>query len=106
MLPILNHRVYTIQVRKMGEFLAVFDKLAMPVQLRHLRPPIYTGVSEIGALNQFVHVWEYASFADFETRVQARNSDPEWPAYIQASIGLITAQEDRIIRRHQFKTIA
>lgn len=98
-LPLVNHRIYTIQVRKMGEFLEIFNRLAMPVQLRHLRPPVGMFISEIGELNQFVHLWEYENLADYEIRAAARNADPEWGAYIKASVGLITAQEDRFIRR-------
>jgi NIPSNAP len=98
-LPLLDHRVYTIQVRKMAEFLEIFHRLAMPVQLRHLNPPVFMAVSEVGQLNQFMHVWEYENYADFEKRVAARNADPEWGAYIKATIGLITHQEDRFVKR-------
>jgi NIPSNAP len=98
-LALINHRTYTIQVRKMPEFLEVFNRLAMPVQLRHLRPPLLLAVSDIGSLNQFVHQWEYENYADFEKRAAARNADPEWGAYLQASFGLIIAQEDRFIKR-------
>jgi len=33
---IVDLRVYTIRLRKMAEFIEVFDRLAMPVQLKHL----------------------------------------------------------------------
>jgi hypothetical protein len=98
-LPLVNHRVYTIQVRKMGEFLEIFNRLAMPIQLRHLNPPIGMFTTEVGALNQFVHIWEYENYSDFEKRVAARNADPEWGAYLKATVSLIVAQEDRMIRR-------
>jgi hypothetical protein len=36
---------------------------------------------------------------EFEQRHAARDKDPAWPAYLQASEHLITAQENRLIRR-------
>ena len=32
--PLVDHRIYTIKLRKMAEFLDVFDRLAMPVLLQ------------------------------------------------------------------------
>jgi hypothetical protein len=33
--PFVAHRVYTIRPRGMAEFIDVFDRLAMPIQLNH-----------------------------------------------------------------------
>lgn len=98
-LPVVDLRTYTIAVRKMPEFLDVLDRLGMPVLLRHLNPPIGFYTATVGHLNQVVHLWEYESLADMERRQSARDKDPEWPAYLQGTIHLITAQENRIIRR-------
>ena len=35
--PLVDHRVYTIALRKMPEFLRVFNELAMPVLLQTKR---------------------------------------------------------------------
>jgi hypothetical protein len=100
--PFVDHRIYTIRPRGMAEFLEIFDRLAMPVQIRHLGPPVGFYMSDIGALNQVVHLWGYESIADYDERRTARDRDPEWPAYLQASGHLIVAQESRIIRRVDF----
>jgi len=98
-LPLVDHRIYTIALRKMPEFLDVFDRLAMPVLLETLGNPVGMYVSQVGPQNQFVHLWAYASLADYEARCAARDSHPDFPAYLQASGHLITAQETRLIRR-------
>src|SRR4051794_36289850 len=98
-LPLLDLRTYTIALRKMPEFLDVVDRLLMPVQLKYLRPPLFMAASAVGMLNQVVHVWEFADMGDFERRHSARDQDPDWPAYLKASGLLITAQENRLIRR-------
>jgi len=97
-LPLVDHRIYTIRLRKMNEFLEVFGQLAMPILVRTLGNPIGMYVSQVGPLNQFVHLWAYKDLADYERRCQARDTDPEFPAYLAASEHLIVAQETRLIR--------
>ncbi|MFC2974610.1 NIPSNAP family protein [Azotobacter bryophylli] len=103
--PVVDHRIYTIKPRGMAEFLEVFDRLAMPVLLRHLGPPLAFYTSCIGPLNQVVHLWGYDSLDDFERRGLARDRDPDFPEYLQASAHLVIAQETRIIRPVQFKSL-
>lgn len=97
-LPLIDHRIYTIRLRKMGEFIEVFDRLAMPILLETLGNPIGMYVSHVGPLNQFVHLWAYKDLADYEARSRARDAHPDFPAYLKASEHLITAQENRLIR--------
>jgi NIPSNAP len=97
-LPLVDHRVYTIALRKMPEFLDVFQRLAMPVLLETLGHPLGFYTSLVGPQNQFVHLWGYEDLVDYERRCQARDTHPAFPAYLTASGHLITAQETRLIR--------
>lgn len=103
--PLIDHRIYTIKPRRMAQFLDVFDRLAMPVEIRHFGPPIGFYVSDTGMLNQVVHLWAFESLADLEARRDRRDQDPEWPAYIKASVDLIDAQENRFIRAVPLKSL-
>lgn len=96
---LVDHRVYTIKLRKMPEFLEVFDRLAMPVLLKTLGTPLGFHTSLVGPQNQFVHLWGYDDLADYERRSLARDTHPDFPAYLSASEHLIVAQETRLIRR-------
>ncbi len=95
---LVDHRIYTIRPRKMGEFLEVFNRLAMPVLLRTLEHPLGFYTSLVGQQNQFVHLWAYASLADYDRRSLARDTDPDFAAYLSASEHLVVAQETRLIR--------
>lgn len=99
--PLVDHRIYTIALRKMPEFLEVFNRLAMPVLLETLGYPLGFWTSFVGPQNQFVHLWGYDDLADYERRCQARDSHPDFPAYLAASGHLISAQETRLIRAVQ-----
>ena len=96
--PLVDHGIYTIRLRKMTEFLEVFDRLAMPILLETLGNPVGFYVSQVGPLNQFVHLWAYEDLADYERRCRARDTHPAFPAYLSASEHLIVAQETRLIR--------
>ncbi|MEN5302550.1 MULTISPECIES: NIPSNAP family protein [unclassified Pseudomonas] len=95
---IVDHRIYTIRPRCMAAFLEAFEQLAMPILRRHLGTPLGFYVSSIGPLNQVVHLWGYDSLEDFERRSAARDADPDFAAYLQATRDLVVAQETRIIK--------
>ncbi|MBP6852935.1 MAG: NIPSNAP family protein [Rhodoferax sp.] len=95
---LIDHRTYTIALRKMPEFLSVFQTMAMPVLLQTLGHPQGFYTSLVGPQNQFIHLWGYDDLADYERRCHARDNHPDFPAYLKASAHLITAQETRLIR--------
>ena len=97
--PVIDLRIYTIKPRKMAAFIEVFDRLGMPVQVRHLGAPIGLYTTAVGDINECIHLWQFDSLADFEARAAARNADPDWPAYLAASGDFIVAQQTRLIRR-------
>ncbi len=96
-LPLVDRRIYTIALRKMSEFLDVFDRLAMPILLQTLGNPIGIYISHIGPLNQVVHLWAYKDLTDYQERCHRRDTHPDFPAYLQASGHLIVAQENRLL---------
>lgn len=95
---LVDHRIYTIRLRKMAAFIEVFDRLAMPVLLETLGHPLGFWTSWVGPQNQFVHLWGYDDLADYERRSRARDAHPDFPKYLAASEPLIDAQETRLIR--------
>ena len=99
-LPLVDHRIYTIRLRKMPTFLDVFERLALPILRETLGHPLGFYVSQVGLLNQFVHLWRYDSMADREQRRNAMYADPLWLAYRQRTgeAGLVLKQENRLLR--------
>jgi hypothetical protein len=102
---IVDMRIYTIRPQGMPAFLKIFEEHGLPLQLKYLGPPVGYYTTEIGPLNQVVHMWGYESLADMEARRAARNADPAWQAYARMTEGFITAQETRIVKRVAFKAL-
>jgi hypothetical protein len=95
---IVDHRIYTIRLRKMNDFLEVFESLAMPVLRETLGNPLGFYTSFVGPQNQFVHLWGYESLAEYERRSRLRDTHPGFAAYLTASEPFIVSQETRLIR--------
>ena len=104
--PVVDIRIYTIRPRGVAEFLRLYEELALPIAVKHWGPPVAFYVSEIGPLNQVYHLWEFDSLADMERCRAAIAGDPDFKKYLDATDGMIVAQEDRVVRRVNFKSLA
>lgn len=99
---IYEQRTYTVAHGRMDDYLVRYERDALPIQRRHLGRLLGFYVSEIGPLNQVVHIWVYDSMADRERRREAMNADPAWQAYKESNRGTFTAQEVKILRPARF----
>jgi hypothetical protein len=99
---IVDHRTYTIPHGRMKEYLDRYEAIGLPLQRRYLGHHIGCYVSEIGMLNQVIHLWGFASMADREERRTRMEKDPAWTAFLEMNAGTFTAQETRILRPTSF----
>lgn len=53
---VVDHRICTIALRKMPEFLDVFHRIAMPVLMQTLGHPLGFYTSWVGSQNQFIRL--------------------------------------------------
>jgi hypothetical protein len=102
---IVDHRTYTIAHGRTKEYLDLFEREGLPVQLKHLGPPIGYFQTTLGPLNQVVHLWRYDSLADMEAKRTARDADPAWTAYKKKSAGMLVAQENKILAPTSFSPL-
>lgn len=101
---IIDLRTYTCRPGKMNEFIALYKERLWPLQQKHLGRCIGWYASQEGMLNQVVHLWQYDDQGDRERRRAAMAADPEWQkqARFAEEAGLLTAQENRILRPTDF----
>lgn len=99
---IYEHRTYTVAHGQMDSYLARYEEHALPLQLKHLGHLLGFFISEIGPLNQVVHIWVYASLADREQRRIALEADPGWAAFKAINKGSFVQQEVKILRAARF----
>jgi len=102
---IIDHRTYTVQHGRIGEYIKMFEEVGLPVQLKHLGNLIGYFQTAVGPLNQVVHLWGYADYADMERRRAARDADPDWAAYKARSAGMLVSQENKIVKPVSFSPL-
>jgi hypothetical protein len=99
---IVDHRTYTVAHGKMNDFLDAYERVALPIQLRHLGKLTGFYVTDIGPLNQLVHLWAYENLADREDRRTRMAADPEWRSFLRANTGMLAQQDNKILKPTRF----
>jgi NIPSNAP protein len=89
-------RTYTLHPAKVLEFIDLTRAVGYPTRTRQSRCAAYW-TTEVGELNQAVHLWEYDDFAH-RTRVRAAlAADPEWPTFLARIRPCLLHQESTIL---------
>jgi hypothetical protein len=95
---IVEMRTYTMHPGKARDWIEFYEKNGLPVQKRVLGRLVGFFTTELGPLNQVIHVWAYESLADREQRRAALLQEPEWQAYLKNNPAhLIATQETKIL---------
>jgi hypothetical protein len=103
---IVEIRTYTLHPGKTGAWLEYYEKNGLPIQQEMLGKLVFFGTTEIGPLNQVVHIWAYASLADREQRRGAMAKDPRWHNYLKnQTAGLLLSQESKILNPASFSPL-
>jgi NIPSNAP len=101
---IVEMRTYTAVPGRAGEFLKLYEELALALQQQYLGGLMGYYVSEVGELNQIVHLWRYESLADREARRARLDADPGWAVYKEAfaKLGAISHQQSTFMKPVSF----
>jgi hypothetical protein len=94
---IVDHRTYELQPGRLREFLALYEKEGLPVQMKHLGNLVGYFTTEVGNVNEIVHIWGYADLADRTKRRAAMAADPTWQAYLQKSREFMKHMNNKIL---------
>lgn len=103
---IVEQRTYTFKMGKLPEYLSVYESEGLPIQREYLPNCVGYYVTEIGPLNQIVHLWAYDSF---EHRAECRarmRADPRWPGYLAKIHPLLETQRTKLLHPAPFFDLA
>ncbi len=104
---IIDHRTYTLNPHKLRPWLELYERYGLPVQLKHLGGLVGFFVSEIGPLNQVVHIWSYDSLDERQRRRAEMAKDPEWADFLKRNgeLAALQSQESKIMVPTAFSPI-
>lgn len=94
---LVEQRTYTTHPGKVRDYLALYEAEGLPIQRRILGRMVGYYRSEVGPLNQVVHLWAYVDLNEREQRRAALLADPAFQAYVQKMMPLLVSQESRIL---------
>ena len=102
---IVEERIYTLYPGKSAEYLRLYEEEGLEVQKRILGRMVGYFTTEIGPLNQIIHMWGYDSFEERTRRRAELFKDPTWLAYVQKIRPFVMKQENKILLPTSFSPI-
>ena len=104
---IFDLRIYSLHPGRLPAWLKMYEQYGHPTQVKHCGEPVFYAITEVGPLNQVVHVWRYESLADRERKRDALMNDPVFQDYLRrsAEMGAHQHQESRILKSTSFSPL-
>jgi hypothetical protein len=99
---ILDERSYAIPPAHLREYLEIYEAEGMALQVSHLGDLVGWFTTDIGVVNEVVHIWRYADLGDRERRRAAMEADPQWQAFRRRTSGFVQSMRSRILRPTSF----
>ena len=94
---IYEMRTYRMKVGSVPAYLKLVEDEGIEVQRGHLGQLVGYFTSEIGALNEIVHVWAYADLVDRAQRRARLAADPRWQEFLPKIQALMVIMENKIL---------
>jgi len=102
---IYEMRTYRLRTGTVPSYLRLVEHEGIEIQKEHLGQLVGYFFSEIGPLNEIVHVWAYTSLDDRERRRIALGADPRWQAFLPKIQALIEVMDNKIMKPAAFSPL-
>ncbi len=98
----VEERIYTLHPGKLPAFLKIYEETGFAPQRDILGSPMGWYTTDIGELNQFVHLWAYTSLDDREARRVKLYADERFKEYLALIFPLLVKMENKILKPASF----
>lgn len=99
---ILDERTYAIHPQYVKEYLDLYVAEGMALQVSHLGDLLGWFTTDVGVVNEVVHIWRYADLGDRERRRAAMEADPRWQVFRGKTSHCVQTMRSRILRPTAF----
>lgn len=104
-LVIIDERTYAIHPAHVKAYLELYVAEGMAIQTGHLGHLIGWFTTDVGIVNEVVHMWRFDSLGDRETRRAAMEADPAWQAFRVKTSPFVQSMRSRILRPTWFSPL-
>jgi hypothetical protein len=94
---IVEERIYTLHPGQVPEYLRLYEAEGLGIQRAILGRMVGYFSTEVGPLNQIVHMWAYRDLGERTERRARLGADPGWQAYVKKVRPLIVQQENKLL---------
>ncbi|CAA0108630.1 Uncharacterised protein [Starkeya nomas] len=98
-------RTYRLKTGATPAYVKLVEEEGIAIQKSHLGQLVGYFTSEIGPLNEIVHIWAYASLDDRVARRARLAADPAWQAFGPKIQALIEVMENKILLPTSFSPL-
>jgi hypothetical protein len=102
---IYEERTYRLKTGRVPEYLRHVEQEGIAIQRGHLGQLVGYFSTDIGPLNQIVHIWAFESLDDRARRRAALWQDPAWQAFLPKIQALIETMESKILKPAPFSPL-
>ncbi len=99
-------RTYRLKTGATPAYVRLVEEEGIAIQKSHLGQLVGYFTSEIGPLNEIVHIWAYASLDDRAARRARLAADPAWQAFGPKIQALIEVMENKILLPTSFSPLS
>lgn len=98
-------RTYRLKNGSIPEYLKVVGEIGIAIQKKHLGNLIGYFSSEIGPINEIVHIWSFESLDDRQARRARLAADPDWQVFLPKIRDLIVTADNKIMTPAAFSPL-
>ena len=93
----VDERIYTLHAGNVPVFLKLYEEEGMAIQVEILGNMVGYYYTDIGPLNQIVHLWGYESLDDRFERRKKLLATLQWQSYAKQMRPLVAHVENKIL---------
>ena len=98
-------RTSRLKTGAIPDYLKVVGEEGIAIQKRHLGNLVGYFSSEIGPINEIVHIWGFSSLDDRQARRARLMADPAWRAFLPKIRDLIVTADTKIMTPAPFSPL-
>jgi hypothetical protein len=102
---VIDYRGYTLIPGTVDQFLETFEKEGLQIQIEILGNFLGIFRTEIGRVNEIIHMWGYENALERQERRDRLFQDPGFKVYVAKQRELILSQDVRLLTPAEFSPV-